>query len=335
MRKTINSFYMILLFLLSCGYSCYALEVETHESINEYIAATTLDGFSLSDYLNKYFGFTSGKDEVIKGNGEEKKVYKWLSDGGRYEDKPPENIIPYRRSRNHFHNPLYPVAQWDQAGYTGLLSFCDAGHCPKSAILWTQGPQNSDTTLGFELNPGGDWSWSKTREYFYTALTTTAKTDRDTNFANTFRGLGQVIHLLEDMSVPDHSRNSFHPFGGYEGWVLRHFGFDIDISTYAPTTSHYFSGTINNIGSFFDADKYTGTNPEATLSTTAGLSEYSNANFFTPGTIFSADFPNPKKENTTIQLKNVLAEDSETDSVNYIFLNGQSHKLAAKSYLHL
>jgi hypothetical protein len=99
---------------------CYALSVETHEAINESIASNKLNGFSMSEYLNNNLGFTKGKDEPITKQtiqttagsitgtttvAETKEVYKWLIEGGRYEDKPPETF-PYLRSINHFHNPL-------------------------------------------------------------------------------------------------------------------------------------------------------------------------------------------------------------------------------------
>ncbi len=87
MRKHTFIFAVSLLFLLSYSYPIYALEVETHKDINEHIANMTFNGFSLSEYLNKNLGFTKGKDEFIKDtNNVEQEVYKWLRDGGEYED---------------------------------------------------------------------------------------------------------------------------------------------------------------------------------------------------------------------------------------------------------
>lgn len=198
----------IAIFIVSATSFSYALDVKTHKALNEYIATNQLNGFSLDSYITGTLGIASG----ITTTFNTELAWQWLRDGGIYEDEPPGTWPPYRRSRNHFHNPLLPL---DQAGYTGFLSLCGIGHCPESAVLWAQGPQNSDF-----YSPGGDWSWKQTRLNFYTALTAAIKSDRDTNFANTFRGLGQIMHLVQDMSVPEHTRNSFHAFGGYEGWVL-------------------------------------------------------------------------------------------------------------------
>ena len=190
--------------LVLCSVSVnFALSIQTHDLINKNVGKGTWNGFSLDGYLKSNLGLSKGYDEIFNNS----EVYKSMELGGDNEDAPPEHTIPYRRSRNHFHNPLLPL---DQAGYTGWLSFCDIGHCPESAILWSQGPQNSDNALDFDLNPGGDWSWKQTRQNFYNALTAAAKSDRDTNFANTFRGLGQLMHLVQDMSVPEHTRNEGH-----------------------------------------------------------------------------------------------------------------------------
>ncbi len=56
------------------------------------------------------------------------------------------------------------------------------------------------------------WSWPKAREYYYTALTSSTKDEREEYFVYTFRALGQVMHLLADASVPAHTRNDIHVF---------------------------------------------------------------------------------------------------------------------------
>ena len=57
------------------------------------------------------------------------------------------------------------------------------------------------------------------------ALTSTGNTERDKYFAETFRGLGQLMQLVTDMSVPEHTRDDGHYLGNlpfyehYEKWV--------------------------------------------------------------------------------------------------------------------
>jgi len=54
------------------------------------------------------------------------------------------------------------------------------------------------------------WSIPDARNYFYTALTHFNEDVRSFNFANTFRALGQVIHLIQDMAQPQHVKNEDH-----------------------------------------------------------------------------------------------------------------------------
>jgi hypothetical protein len=54
-----------------------------------------------------------------------------------------------------------------------------------------------------------EFTWSQTRGYQYNALTTKQKEGRDHYWALTLFGVGSIIHLLEDMGVPEHVRNDF------------------------------------------------------------------------------------------------------------------------------
>ncbi|MBR9986973.1 MAG: hypothetical protein KFF68_13795 [Desulfosarcina sp.] len=50
-------------------------------------------------------GYDNGIEEVVGG----KIVFEWIMQGSEDEDKFP-------RFRNHFHNPIYPIDSWGQAG---------------------------------------------------------------------------------------------------------------------------------------------------------------------------------------------------------------------------
>lgn len=51
---------IITLLILQCSSFSYALSVETHEDINEYIARTPLNGFSFELYLKNNLGIEKG-----------------------------------------------------------------------------------------------------------------------------------------------------------------------------------------------------------------------------------------------------------------------------------
>jgi len=292
---------IMLVLLVSCSLSATplrALEKPTHETINKFIAGNTLNGFSLDSYLINQLGFLEGIDEEFRSEDRTEKVWKWISLGGRFEDEPLLTYSFTSRPANHFHNPLTDQG-FSGVGGSGFPS-------GESAITWAQKP------IGTQ-DPGGYYSWLDTRDYFYTALTSTSKTDRDQYFAKTFRGLGQLMHLVTDMSVPEHARDDGHylgalPFlgsflGHYETYVLGHH----EVISQYPAIYFDISaiGNPNPLGPvpvanlFFDTDQYKGLDPAVTLATTSGiadtgLSEYANANFLSPDTMFTSDFPFPR-----------------------------------------
>ncbi|MBI4837629.1 MAG: hypothetical protein HY806_00440 [Nitrospirae bacterium] len=296
--KMTNRLFRIALFLLiilvTNSQSVYPLSVETHETINEIVANGTMNSFSLNGYLINNLGLSGGVNEFF----DNKKVYTWFALGGRYEDIPPWTIIPYVRSVNHFHNPL---KLWNEAGLNDVFT-------GTSSVIWAQDQSSAGISLG------GDWSWKKAREYFYIALTgkdfngnlvATDKAQRDAYFAKTFRAVGQLMHLVQDSSVPAHVRNDSHLLGeGYEEWVEDTRANNTAVFDALVATPLFFDSAILNetlnplapipIAKIIDTDRYNeGINPSADL--TWGISEYTNSNFASADTIFTENFdPNHK-----------------------------------------
>lgn len=278
------SLLIITLSIYITSYS-YALEVATHKAINAYIAQNTINSFSLDSYLKNQLGISGGIKESFTSSNTSYEAWQWLREGGLYEDIP-YWYMPYLRSVNHFHNPITKQGFSGIWG-TGILS-------GESSLLWAQKPKNTQS-------PGGYYSWHDVRDYFYRALTSADKNIRDTSFAQTFRGLGQLMHLVQDLSVPAHARNDGHGpcwlSYNYECWVEAH------PEIISASTPIFFDlsvlGLLNPLASvpianLFDTNKYTGTNPEITISKNIGLSEYTNANFVSDDTIFTENFPYPR-----------------------------------------
>ena len=278
---------MASIIIFSLASFCYALETDTHEIINENIDRNSFNGFSLDTYLKEQLKIESGVEESFNS----RKVWWWLRKGGLYEDIPVW-YLQYIRSLNHFHNPI------TEEGFKGD---CLQSSLCVSSTVWALMP------LGTQSSLTGNYSWYDVRAYYYTALTgkdyggniiAVDKTQRDAYFAQTFRGLGQLMHLIQDVSVPAHTRNDFHYFYNYEDWVVNNVNKN-NLSGYGTT---FFTGTISNIASFIDTNQYNGSNPQITVNNnTIGLSEYTNANFFSEDTIFQ-DYLHPAKENTSAAL---------------------------------
>lgn len=150
-----------------------ALEVETHSAINKQIA----QGPFLDDYLKKQLGLGDGRDTFFNN----KKVFDIIADGSMSED----NFLRYS---NHFYNPL------NNKGLSG--TFISA----KDWALRPMGNQYAD----------GQYSWFDARDYYYKALTSTDKAIRETNFVKTFRAIRQVMHLVQDVSIPARALNKIY-----------------------------------------------------------------------------------------------------------------------------
>jgi len=270
-----------------------------------------------------------GYREGVQGIVNNKEIYKWLRDGGEKED------APLHRANNHFHNPL---KAWNNAGLSG-------NWLGMSSLIWAQDQQ----WLGGQA--GGDWSWKRGRAIYYEALTTNDRTIREQKLADTFRAVGQAMHLVADSSVPAHTRNDIHIFPlelfglnigqrqTYESWAKRNW----NNLTYTakPVDQSIFSRRVFNpaatvpISALWDLDQYRGSNPEVTWTTNPsiseyGLAEYTNANYFSEDTIFSG-YPHPRKENTTARLIEQRARDGTLDRVWYI-MGYQTERLAALSF---
>lgn len=288
----------------------------------------------------KNIGLANDLGEYFQWGKYEKDAKKWIEEGAKYEDK------PTLRSFNHFHNPLKP---WNQAGLDEKLVVSLEG---KSSLLWSQDGSYQQSSAG------EDWSWQKTREYYYRALTARTASERRVNFAKTFRGLGHQMHLIQDTTVPDHVRNDAHPEDSllakdringamfFETWAKNN---PVIVNSHGAHAGQYLPNvslniTLENlvpITQFYDTNQYTIGNPteffanNQASSLTIGLAEYTNANFFSGDTIFAAErystdhwhyFPYPRKSSTDLQayidetkpLFTQIAEDGMKDKGLYI-----------------
>lgn len=315
---------ILLLTILAWPSKGFSLQEETHQAINKNISKKTINSFSLNEYLRNNLNFNAGSDEFLKGVDADGKtvnnqVFWWLGYGGVQEDRPGDwyDYLPIigkpTRSVNHFHNPL---KHWSEAGLNdkilGILSYTG-----QSQVLWAQ---NSNQ------NVGGRWSWLDARRYFYIALTgrnfdgseaAKTKADRDAYYAYTFRAIGQLMHLVQDTSVPEHTRNDAHVLPAYEMYVenIRN---SVVWTQWMSNPNPPFDPAIFNvptvplapipISRIIDTDFYNGQNPEITTNSRIGIAEYTNTNFLSGDTMFTDDLdyshrhyaPYPKGSNAIL-----------------------------------
>ena len=264
---------------------CY--EVATHR---ELVRAAVV-GSATDQILKNELGIPTGLRTVVLGRFLDDRA---VSGGAREDDFP--------RFLNHFHNPL--ASNWSEAGLGGSVS--------QSAILWAQNPSQSAPS----------WSWQDVRQAYLDALTKSASSDRDKGLAATFEGLGRQVHLVQDAASPAHTRNDPHILFNYEsaidGLRLREastFAGWLDGAPDTPGAPDPGWRSLDSnplapiaIARLVDADRYTGANPGVTTGALIGLSEYTNANFFSEDRIFTESdvnvqtrFPFPKRSSVVAQ----------------------------------
>lgn len=255
--------FLVLSSLITDTRDALAYGVSTHKILNE---KATIQS-NLDNFLKVSLGMSDGIETFFNG----RKARVWMKEAGAFEDDD-------WRFLNHFHNPLQP---WSQAGLNDtVLHFSARG---QSSLLWGVRP---DGVQG--------WSWHHARSYYSKALTAPTREEREDNFAKTFRAVGQVMHLVEDASVPAHVRNDAHPpiLSGYhyETWAAAN---EDSLITRPRFPDLDLTASVNNmppITHFIDTDFYQGTNPLVTNGNYIGLAEYTNAHFFSDDTIFAEDF---------------------------------------------
>ena len=113
----------------------------------------------------------------------------WLEEGGEREDD-------WFRFLRHFHDPLKP---WDGAGLDLGIDRHD------SSVRWMQEP-NQATWIRVASGHGAMLGGCITRR-----SSSRMRRYREVLWADLFRALGQIMHLVVDASVPEHTRNDAAP----------------------------------------------------------------------------------------------------------------------------
>jgi hypothetical protein len=338
----------------------WAYDGKVHIEIDEKATVAS----QLDAVMKNQLGMNEGINSIFKKGEVSKDVKKWIAYGGEAEDFGISSIPLYKdvtsRAYNHFHDPL---KDWDNAGLdNAFLNGLYRGHYwrnPISAILWGLDSGRQD----FSQNTTGDWSWGMAREYYYIYLTgndfegnvvTDTQDEREANFADCFRSLGQVMHLLQDMSVPLHTRNDAHifPLFGllgpktFETYTLKNKN-ALNYSAYPPDAVLISDpqpdpayDDIVPVSGLFDRHQYNGGSIPSN-NNIIGLAEYSNANFLTEDTMWT--YPHPNLSDTDyasldwLNPEPIDAEDGKTDNRIYIkkIQGEQINHLAAIDYFTL
>ena len=232
------------------------------------------------------------------------------------EDNPQDDTFnpTLRRPLHHFYDPVYdrPLT------VTGIGLIDSDIH---TAPAWSLGTTNANA---FAQSPVPDntrrnhFTVFDAREVLYRALTgkgrnasgdefdaAPTQADRNKYWATLFRALGDIVHLIQDMGQPQHTRNDQHAgkfpefltghksvyeayldcraTGGQFEYIDNYQDYYID-SCYPLTYGDYPTPVFARYADYFATRDGSG----------RGLAEYSNRNFFTFGTnLGSNNYPSP------------------------------------------
>lgn len=229
--------------------------------------------------------YPPGFDKPVDApSGPARTLLEWNSWGGLWEDgfasMAQATTWGGRRAVNHFHDPLTGSGE-----YTGITDATGTAIVPVGC-LFRRGTSVTSWVMngeGADVGERNAWGYPTIGECLHRAYTELPDEKREAGLACAFRALGQVEHLIEDNTVPDHTRDLAHPGDGWEEYLANS---RADLFRKAPKPWTLFPLPLIERGGLravWDRDVYNGANPEITWTSgfdPPGLSEYVNANFY-------------------------------------------------------
>jgi len=193
----------------------------------------------------------------------------WIVQGSKDEDI-------YPRWMNHYYDPIYNAGwQGEQSGYLpdwfveGGARALVADKKPVSSLDWMRNQELQTSYKEF----GGNRTWD--RAIYEMAV--------KNNEREAYYTLGFILHLMEDATVPDHTRNDSHApgIGGDEGSPYEQYADQFTRENFNVATDLRNAGykpmEKNTIDYYLHS-----------------LALYSNKNFFSKDTVLDGKYENPK-----------------------------------------
>jgi len=282
MKTKLKRILIISFSLFSAESFCHDIPIHKRVTINAAISAIA-NSPTYNDFINLI-----SSDNIVLQDATNSMV-----EGSGFEDDMSLLPIPIVRSINHFYDPLdatYGKGLSDSIHPTGLGYYLNGDArslVGTNSFAWGSISNCLGISHSYYWNPINVWSWPNARDYEWLGLTATNRADRQANLLNMFRSVGQVVHLLQDASQPQHVRNEQHLAKSawespIEDWGLKH----VDSLNYGDGSMLDWRGAgFTKLEDFWDRHLYApgnGTvldNAEAPGGAQLGLAEWCNGNF--------------------------------------------------------
>ncbi|MEK7531926.1 MAG: hypothetical protein AAB545_03310 [Patescibacteria group bacterium] len=153
-----------------------------------YKPTTTHAGFTQE--IVDFYNFSKDEGDISK------EIKELIIQGSIEEDSPSTRAI------NHFYDPIRNIGLYgmDSAKYWAMNELGALGETK----LFEKKIEGKRVVIQGELN---DFTWPKILHYYATG-----------DEIRAYLGLGHILHLIEDMGVPDHTRNDPHMGEGTDGY---------------------------------------------------------------------------------------------------------------------
>ncbi len=281
-------------------------EVETHRDISR----EAYELAKINDFLAGQLAI-SGSTTLDRGSLQRRRdPLGWLREGSEDED----NDFNFR---NHFYDPIFNRG----LDATGRL-------LPLGVPIPLQGERSDEWGLEDPQEfADQEFSYRDAREHFRLSLTEADPQEREQRLANTFYALGHVIHLIQDLASPAHTRNA--PHGGRKLQIFD-FGPESVVELFLDTIRNdlTFDGyPIPKVGFTKSRDFWVETDASGAPSNgpdARGLSQIINRNFVSEGTNFTAfvdgshapEYPDPVLNTADCFEESVTTQDAEENVIS-------------------
>ncbi len=276
MRKT------IIIVLLLCSGIVDAYDPKTHREIAYHAFQRSYLGANWSNTTN-IFGFG---EKFPNSYGVPSNALELIRDGVEFEDKimPILNDRESLRMKYHFYDP-----QNDGRPLTLKIPATLTTPEIKLVAPYASPDWITEKIGGNDIEEQGqNFSFSDANNYLYRALTSKTKEDRDINWGLTYQTLGHVIHHIQDMAQPQHTRNDSHL--PWEDSEIQFYEIYTEEKRIDPNRGLPFTGYPDiDLNVFNTARSFWGS---VDISERKGLAWFSSTNFVSAGTNFQGGLDN-------------------------------------------
>jgi hypothetical protein len=270
------------------------------KNVHQQITSNAIAKSSLTESV-KQIGFADIDSVQVKGSLKDpKSISDWIEYGSEFEDLviSPRFVPPLSYNgilKGHFYNPINDLGLTDDNGDPIGQSLIERANDPINEWSYQMVKDLYYAALTGDSTKHETWvmrdrSWQGAATLFGEENMNQEKRERF--FAWTFQALGHTLHLIQDASVPAHTRNDSHiaiiEYDPFERWTRQNAKMIEYTGAGSDPWPHWNDHpTIKAPNVFIDTHRSPEQTSPPSEDLNQGLAEYSHANFLSNDSIFS------------------------------------------------